>query len=180
MAQETLTLDALPTWQQTMITLPDGTQPQARYNDCGETCVAMITAAVDGAPVGPDSVRANLRADADGQALTTARDLVAGLAFYSVRAHVETLAAAAAWALIEHVTVGARPVIMLGTWPTPGGALHWMIAISVAGDRLNYINPWSGAKSWIDQEQFTADYEGDLVVVDQHCHYDMRERSIPF
>jgi len=166
-----LTLAALPAWIQQGVPLPDGQMDPQQYNDCGETCLAMIIAACTGVSLSPGSVRSSI-AGTGRSGLTTGDDLVQMSEYYNLAAHVETPDAAGAWAVITAVTAAHRPVVMLGTWPTPG-PLHWMLATGISGGRISYINPWGGIRSWIDQPTFTAAYAGQLVVGDTHLLFDM-------
>src|SRR6266851_4227644 len=47
----------LPNWSQSNAFLPDGSRDSQWYNDCGETCVAMVIAGVWGCPVEPGAIR---------------------------------------------------------------------------------------------------------------------------
>src|SRR5260370_16204476 len=71
-----LTAAALPAWSQRAILDDNGTPVLQRYNECGETLVASIVAAVWGVGVSPDAYRGAVKGDA-GSALTSAPDLVA-------------------------------------------------------------------------------------------------------
>jgi hypothetical protein len=161
-----------------MITLPDGQKDPEWFNDCGETCVAMVVSAVHGTPISPASVRANIGGPqrpglTDGVALRDA------LAFYNVAAHVETVGASAFPSLISHCCANAWPTIVLGTWPTPGKVLHWMLTTSAAG-KWSYINPWSGQRSFLAWCAAVGMYAGIVVVADAHLHYDMSDEVLPY
>jgi hypothetical protein len=166
-----LTLAALPAWTQQGVALPDGNMDPQQYNDCGEANIAMVVAAAAGVSLSPGSVRSSI-AGTGRSGLTTGDDLVQMFEYYNCAAHVETPDAAGAWSVITAVTAAHRPVIMLGTWPTPG-PLHWLLATGVAGGRVSYINPWGGVRSWIDQPTFASCYAGSLVVGDTHLLFDM-------
>jgi hypothetical protein len=170
-----LTLAALPSWSQQGTALPDGNMDPQQYNDCGEADIAMVVAAATGVSISPGSVRSSI-AGIGRSGLTTGDDLVQMFEYYNCAAHLETPDAGGAWLLITAVTAAHRPVIMLGTWPTPG-PLHWLLATGVAAGRISYINPWGGVRSWIDQATFTSCYKGSLVVGDTHLLYDMHGHS---
>src|SRR6185312_1801556 len=155
-----LTTAALPAWNQQLVALSDGSLAAGRYNECGETCVAAIVAAVWGVPVSPDQIRAGDGGPGRGP-LTTADDLVRMLATCNVAASSRQVSAASAWPTIEGSTQDGRPVIILGEWPTPGGALHWLNATSTGDpNRVYYNNPWNGARSWLEEQDFTRLYAG--------------------
>lgn len=172
-----LDLTALPAWSQQTAYLPDGTLDPAAYNDCGETCVSMIVASVHGVAVGPGSVRANNGGVGRG-GLTTADDLVRMLGYYNVAAHVSSPAREDLPKILGALALIGQPAIVLGTWPTPGGALHWMISVS-NGPKWGYVNPWGGVRSWWDWAHTQNSYAGAVVVVDGHLHYDMAAHSEP-
>ena len=134
---------ALPAWSQQQTELSDGESATQRYNSCGETCVAMVVAGVWGVPVSPDAIRGEI-AGVDGNALTTGGDLVRGLRANNIAAADNGDAAADAWSRIAQAGDDGRPCMILGVWPTPGGALHWLLTTGVAGDNVNYINPCAG------------------------------------
>lgn len=174
-----LTTAALPSWNQQLVALSDGSLAAGRYNECGETCVAGIVAAVWGVPVSPDQIRAGDGGPGRGP-LTTGDDLARMLHSCNVEASATTPAALAAWNTIAVATHDGRPVIMLGAWPTPGGALHWLTATSVEGAQVNYNNPWNGARSWISRSTFLHDYAGQIATVHAHLHYDASKMLQPW
>ena len=170
-------LTALPAWSQKTAYLPDGTLDPQAYNDCGETCVSMIVASVHGVAVGPGSVRANNGGVGRG-GLTTADDLVRMLGYYNVAAHVASPAKEDLPKVLGALALSGQPAVVLGTWPTPGGTLHWMISVS-NGPKWGYMNPWGGVRSWWDWANTQANYAGSIVVVDGHLHYDMSAHQEP-
>lgn len=165
-----LTTAALPAWNQQIIERSDGSLAPGRYNECGETAVSSIVAAVWGVPVNPDAVRTLAGGPARGP-LTTNDDLAAMLRSCNVASRSAQYPADQAWTQIETATADDRPVVMLGYWPTPGGALHWLVATSVGAGKVSYNNPWNGARSWIPQADFLRLYAGQLVIVSSHLHH---------
>lgn len=175
-----LTTAAIPAWNQQIIERSDGSLAPGRYNECGETAVASIVAAVWGVPVNPDAVRTLAGGPARGP-LTTGDDLTAMLHACNVAAQSLILPdAAQAWPQVVTATMDGRPVIMLGRWPTPGGALHWLVATSINGLRVYYNNPWNGARSWLLQSDFNALYSGQIVIVRAHLHHDAAGMAQPW
>jgi Papain-like cysteine protease AvrRpt2 len=176
--QPWLTLDALPAWSQRQAILPDGNLDPQAYNDCGETCCSMVIASVHGCPVNPGSVRASIGGPSRS-GLTTCTDLVQAFAYYHVDASCQSDRAAVAWKSIQAILATERPAIMLGTWPTPGGFLHWMIATAIEGTTIHYINPWGGVRSTLSQVEFNRLFAGSVVAVGAHLHYDMSQHPMP-
>lgn len=174
-----LTTAALPAWNQQLIALSDGSLAAGRYNECGETCVAAIVAAVWGVPVSPDQIRAGDGGPGRGP-LTTAADLVFMLRSCNVQAYAYNSPAAVAWGNIKAATTDGQPVIMLGTWPTPGGALHWLVATSISDGKVFYNNPWNGSRSWLLQADFERLYAGQIVVVNAHLHVNAAGMAQPW
>lgn len=172
-----LDLSALPAWSQKTAYLPDGTLDPQAYNDCGETAVSMIVASVHGVAVGPGSVRANNGGVQRG-GLTTADDLVRMLGYYNVAAHVASPQKEDLPKVLGALALACQPAIVLGTWPTPGAAAHWMISVS-NGPKWGYINPWGGVRSWWDWASTETNYLGSVVIVDGHLHYDMSAHGEP-
>src|SRR5712692_1871161 len=117
---------ALPVWRQSLIMLPNGVEDAQWFNDCGETCLAMALAAIRGTPVSPASIRANLGGPGRS-GITSGNDLVAMARYYHLPAHVENAPPAALQAWLTTNAKLQRPSIVLGTWPTPGNVLHWML-----------------------------------------------------
>lgn len=177
-ARPWLTLDALPAWSQRQAILPDGNLDPQAYNDCGETCVSMIVASVHGCPINPGSVRASIGGPSRG-GLTSCLDLIQACAYYHLAAHCQSDLARLSWQNIMAVLASQRPVIMLGTWETPGGALHWLIATHIENDAIHYINPWGGVRSYMTHVQFNQLYANSCVVIDGHLHYDMSQHPMP-
>jgi hypothetical protein len=173
-----LPLSALPAWSQRQAILPDGALDPQAYNDCGETCCSMIIAGVHGCPVNPGSIRASLGGPSRS-GLTTCLDLIQALANYNVASSCESERASLAWQSMKTLLAMDRPAIMLGTWPTPGGALHWMVATAIVGAEIHYINPWGGVRSTLSQQAFNLLYAGSVVAVAGHIHYDMSSHPMP-
>lgn len=163
----------IPAWSQQDSIIPDGTEDVQRFNNCGETCVSMIVAGVWGTPIEPASIRQYLNGPG-GSGLTDAWALVKALRYFSIKAHVETPAAADAFKTVVAAVGLQRCVIMLGKWPTPGLALHWMVAVADGADVIQYVNPWTGARSYLGKDDWLEYYGGQLVVLDSHVHVDCR------
>jgi hypothetical protein len=172
-----LPLSALPAWGQLSGLLPDGQPDPQQFNDCGETCVSMVVASVHGCPVNPGSVRAAVGGPLRS-GLTTGDDLVKMLAYYNVSAHLEVPGKAGVQGTLTGIAGAQRPAIVLGTWPTPGGALHWMVSTGVV-ERWSYINPWGGVHSFLEWDSMVALYAGQVVVVDSRLVYDMASHLQP-
>lgn len=163
----------IPAWSQNRGVLPTGDPDWQAQNDCGETCVAMCVAGVWGCPVEPGSIRQYLNGP-QGSGLTDGAALVRALHYYSVSSHVELVNGLDAWARILAVVASQRCVIMLGRWPTPGLALHWMVAVSDGADVVQYVNPWNGARSFLAKADWLGYESGQLVMLDSHLHFDCR------
>jgi hypothetical protein len=174
----TFALTALPAWCQNTILLPDGAHDPQAANDCGETCVAAIVACVHGVPISPGSVRAALGGPGR-PGITNGSDLVQALAYYNVAAHLETPGGQELIGRISALAASGQPSICLGTWPTPGKALHWMLT-TAGGPMWSYVNPWGGKRSWLSWDDVLALYAGELVVADAQLHYDMRNHAQPW
>jgi hypothetical protein len=165
--------DRLPAWSQLKGVLPSGLPDSEEYNDCGETCVAMLVAAVHGVPVEPGSVRQHLHGY-DGSGLTDGPELVSALRYYSTAAHVEPLSGETAWAAIGGISAQERNVIILGHWEGEGTALHWVVTTGLSHSIVSFNDPWSGTRSYMTKAQFLALEAGQIVVSDSHLHYDCR------
>ena len=174
-----LTAAALPAWSQRAIVDANGAPILQRYNECGETLVASIVAAVWGVGVSPDAYRAAVKGAA-GSALTSAPDLVAMLAYGNVLGVARNNGASDVRRVVETATADNRGVLLLGEWPTPGGALHWLLATASAAGRLEYLNPWGGRRSWLAWNQALLLYRGQLVEVLAHYHVDCSRRALPW
>lgn len=170
-------LTALPRWQQTGITLPDGSHDPQMYNDCGETCVACIIAAGHGVPVSPGSVRANF-GGVTRSGLTTGTDLVGMLAYYNYAAESQQVAARDIIARLGQWTKEGHPTIVLGTFPRPGGVLHWMTTIAADGQWFA-MNPWTGLVEGLSWDVLIKVMEGTVVVCTGTLHYDMQYHALP-
>jgi hypothetical protein len=173
-----LGLYALPALNQLSAILPDGTLDPGAYDDCGETCVAAIVAAVHGTPISPASVRANL-GGIRSSGLTTGDDLVTALAFYNVKAAVKTVSPAELQtALTEWNNLGFATIV-LGEWPSPGNCLHWMLTTGVQGD-WQFMNPWGGERQFLAWDAVPGLFRGQYVLVESGLHYNMRFMKQPF
>lgn len=173
-----LTADALPSWSQQNTVLPDGAFDPGRFNDCGETCVAMVVAACRGVAVSPGAVRAAIGGPG-AAALTDAVDLVSMLRFYNVSADALYVGSAGLEAHLRALAVQGLGSIVLGLWPVPGGALHWMLTRGAASV-WSYVNPWTGERSWWDWPNTRGAYRGQVVVIHDHYLWDMASRPMPY
>lgn len=168
----------MPAWDQNEGVLPDGQPDPQHFNDCGETCVSMAIAGVWGCPIEPGAIRQYLTGS-DGSGLTDGAALVKALAHWSVKAHLELLSGFEAWNAVTAVVGTHRPVIMLGRWEGPGTALHWIVAVSNGGQVIQYLDPWDGTRAFIARTHFLQMEQGQLVVLDSHCHFDCRNWPNP-
>jgi hypothetical protein len=174
-----LTLSAaLPVWKQSLTILPDGVDDPQWFNDCGETCLAMALAAVRGTPMSPGSIRANLGGPARS-GLTNGTDLVNAAHYYHLKAHLEQFPASKLSGWITAWSILRKPTIVLGTWPTPGGVLHWLLTTG-GSDKWYYINPWSGARSFLSWSDMEGLYAGEIVAIDEPVAYDMSKVAMPY
>lgn len=168
----------LPCWSQLSGVLPDGNPDPQRYNDCGETCVAGVIASVRGMIISPGDVRQYLHGTT-GTGLTTPLDLVNALRHYTVMAQQLSTRTSTAWATLKSYWAMALPVIILGTWNPPSGFLHWVTLSSYAPQSIEVINPWDGARHDISADDFTQQYAGWLVLLQNHLHFDMSGEPTP-
>ena len=147
--------------------LPQGAERSTWYNDCGETCCAMVIRSARGVQVAPDSLREVALGDASN-GLTTADSCVGILALSSIRA-TRVVPSGNGWLdLLDTATKDGRPVLALGTWPTPGGVLHWLLVTSTDADRVYYINPWGGVSSWLSKGDWASFHSNDYVEITSH------------
>jgi hypothetical protein len=167
----------LPIWHQFGALLPDGNPDPEQYNDCGETCCAMVIAAVRGVQLEPGFIRQELGGDRRS-GLTTGPELVAALATNSVASHCYYPEAQAAFEACVISWALAHPVIALGNWLSPS-SLHWMLLDNKFPGGLTFIDPWSATERRLDRGNFTANYAGTLVLIDEACHYNMRGVPTP-
>ena len=163
----------IPGWSQQDEILPDGTEDAERYNNCGETCCAMVVAGVWGVPIEPAALRQYLHGPL-GTGLTDSQALVKALHYCSVKAHEESVSGEAAWALILQTVASQRCVIMLGHWEGAGTFLHWVVAVSDGNEILQYVDPWNGSRSYFTHSQWSQLEAGQLVLLDSHIHFDCR------
>jgi hypothetical protein len=149
-------------------TLPSGAEQTTWYNDCGETCASMLVRACRGVTVPPDVLGVySLTPGSNG--LTTAQDLVNILASSQIAAQVVSASEGPALDMLKASTLDGRPVICLGMWPTPGGALHWILALYVEStNRVHYINPWGGNHSWMDWSDWLQHTSNSYVELKSH------------
>ena len=170
-------LSWLPAWSQTLGRLPDGNPDPQAYSDCGETCCAMIVAAVHGVPVEPGALRQYI-GGVQRSGLTNAGDLVAILELCHVAATASADSAAEALVAVRSHWANAQPVIVLGTWlSTP--CLHWEIAWSWSATEVGMLDPWTGRRVTMQVTDWLMRYAGEIVAVGAQCHYDMHEARTP-
>jgi hypothetical protein len=172
-----LPLTSLPRWKQTSAILPDGVLDPGAYNDCGETCIAGVVAAVHGVPVSPGSVRAN-SGGVSRSGLTSAHDLVSMLGYYNCASSAVPVPAEELRSRLSQWTAQGFPTVVLGTWPRPGRALHWMSTVGCS-ESWQAINPWTGSMEILDWDTVIRTYAGYVVLIGGHLHYDMAYREIP-
>ncbi len=170
---------ALPAWSQRAVLDTDGSPVLQRYNECGETLVACVVAAVWGVGVSPDAFRAAVQGP-QGSALTDDRALVEMLAYGNVVGRAWRNSGASARTMIEAAAFDGRGCLVLGVWPTPGHALHWLLTTGSDGQNVEYLNPWGGNRSSLDWSQFYELYAGQLVEVAAHYHVDVSRRPLPW
>jgi hypothetical protein len=173
-----LPLSSLPCWSQLRMVMPDGNPDPFQTSDCGETCVSMVVACVHGVAVSSGSIRATIHG-VGGTGLTTGADLVRAFAAYHVQAATVDVQAPSLQSAVASVLAVGRPCIILGIWPTPGGALHWLL-VTGAGKVMSYNNPWSGGRSWLGWDDVRRFYAGQLVDVQAFMHYDYASSPEPF
>jgi len=165
-----LPTSALPVYGQLTQTLPSGSETETWYNDCGETCCSMIIRGARGVYVPADELRVLLRGQG-GNPLTDADALVAILAMCNVKAHSCVWGVDAAIPYMQRATADGLPLCTLGTWPTPGGVLHWLLVYGVDTSKVFYINPWSATKSWLNRGDWASYSANSYVLVDSHLLY---------
>jgi Papain-like cysteine protease AvrRpt2 len=167
----------LPVWKQLGGVLPDGRPDPEQYNDCGETCVTMVLAAVRGVSLEPGYIRQQL-GGTGRSGLTTADDLVQALAINDVESRSNALCCRAAWAALVQAWGNALPVIALGHWLSPTG-LHWMLLCGFNGAGFQFIDPWSGSIVTVDWARWSLQSAASQVYVQQHLHFDCRQVEQP-
>lgn len=161
---------ALPVYGQLTQTLPESGPTTNWYNDCGETCCSMVVRAARGVYCAADELRVLLRGQG-GNPLTNADDLVSILHICHIHAHTATWGSDAAISAMRQATQDGRPCLALGTWPTPGGVLHWLLVYAVDGEKVYYINPWGAVKSWLMLADWATYTANSYVIVDSHLLY---------
>lgn len=176
-ARDYFPLAALPRWKQTGGLLPDGNLDPQQWNDCGETCVAGIVAAVHGVDVSPGDVRESLGGP-QRSGLTTAVDLVTALQHFEVAASVLATTWQNAWLRLRAQWVVAMPVIMLGNWLS-SSSLHWVTMVGMEQGGVRVIDPYTGTERVMLQAEFTGKYAGFMVLVNAHLHYDKSATPTP-
>ena len=174
-----LATTALPAWSQQQVVLSDGVSPDQRWNECGETCVSMLAAAVWGARLSPDALRAATNGVA-GSGLTNGTDIANQASYANVVMRSHDTDAAGAQALATAAVADGRPVAILGEWPTPGGVLHWLLVTATTPGGVSYINPWGGVHSSITWQVFADAYRGTVVECRAHLHVDASGWGLPW
>lgn len=144
--------------------LPTGGVDPQWYNDCGETCVAMLVAAKKGVPIGVARVRYLLRGP-NGDARTTAVDLVNVLAMCDLKAHDVYSNGPNAYDEVRRNLDAGRSSVVLGEWIT-SGVEHWMEVVSYGDDSITFNDPWIGAHRIETRVGFIAKYGGAYVHMD--------------
>jgi len=167
----------MPAWRQTGGLLPDGNLDPQQYNDCGETCCAMVIAAVRGIRVAPGELRQEL-GGVQRSGLTSPGDLVQVLAANHIQAHVESMDAANAWMLLAACYGTAKPVVVLGYWLNMA-CMHWMLLVDKAPARFVFLDPWTASRREVTLAEWRGHYTQAVVVVDDHCYYDMSASPTP-
>jgi hypothetical protein len=167
----------LPTWKQTGGVLPDGQPDPAQYNDCGETCVVMVIAAIKGVSMEPGAIRQML-GGWQRTGLTTGADLAQALQDCNISCAETTLGGADAFQQVKNHWGHAMPMIALGEWLNPG-VLHWVLIWSWSPSFVGVIDPWTGEKRNIAQGDFIRLFRGSMVVVTEPCRYNMAKAAQP-
>ena len=170
-------LNWLPIWKQSGGVLPDGATDPQQWNDCGETCVAMVVAAIRGVKVEPGYIRQQLGGTARS-GLTTANDLRTALLMNNVPATELSNDAAEGWRQLMAHWALACPVIVLGNWLNPG-SLHWYLLRGFGAGVMKFCDPWTGTEVGLTQAQFNHLYTGSMVAVAEHCHWVMTGSPTP-
>jgi len=160
----------LPAWKQTGGLLPDGRPDPQEDNDCGETCVAMVIAAMRGVAVEPGDIRQEL-GGTSRIGLTTPEDLVLALADNHVVAHIERVDARNGWMMLAACYGIAKPAIVLGRWLNMS-CLHWMLLVDKSPGQFQFIDPWTAGRHSLTLAQWDGQYAGAIVVVDDRPMYD--------
>jgi len=167
----------LPLWKQSGGVLPDGALDPQQWNDCGETCCAMVIAGIRGVCLEPGDIRQQL-GGTQRSGLTTGEDLARALMASAVPAHVEYLGASPAWDRLGVCYGLAKPVIALGHWLS-SSSLHWILLDDKSPGSFTFIDPWTGLERTVNQAQWNVQYAGTLVLVDDVCHYNQRLTPTP-
>ena len=167
----------IPAWKQTGGLLPDGRRDPQEDNDCGETCVAMVVAAVRGVAVEPGAIRQAL-GGTNRSGLTTPEDLVLALADNHVVAHIERVDRRNGWMLLAACYGVAKPAIVLGYWLNLS-CLHWMLLVDKSPGQFMFIDPWTGGRHNLTMAQWDSLYAGAMVVVDDRPMYDSHLMPTP-
>ena len=167
----------LPRWKQTGGLLPDGALDPQEDNDCGETCVAMVVAAVRGVVLAPGDIRQQL-GGVGRSGLTSPEDLVRALALNHVSSHVEKMDTEHAWILNAGCYAIAKPNIALGYWLNMS-CMHWMLLADKLPAQFVFVDPWTGSLRALTLQMWRAQYCQATVVIDDHLMFDMHLVATP-
>lgn len=167
----------LPLWRQTAGVLPDGSPDPQAANDCGETCVAMVLAALTGVLMEPGMIRQQL-GGVGRSGLTTGNDLVQALAINHVTAVAQDYVPEGAWEACDTAWEHGYPVIALGHWMSPD-YLHWMLLDNKVAQWLVFIDPWTGKEKQIDRPTFLAEFAATLILFGVAPRYNVRGVPTP-
>ncbi len=153
---------------QRQLGLQDSAAPGAAHNDSGEACAAMCIRAARGVSIAPEALWIPA-IDRSTTGVLPAQSLVDILRRNTIRSHEYQGSGAAAILMLTACTDDGRPVLCLGTWPTPPSRLQWVLAIYAEEDgTIGYINPWGGIITTATREQWHAASAESYVVLDSH------------
>ena len=167
----------LPLWKQSAGLLPDGSPDPQQYNDCGETCVAMVIAALTGVLMEPGAIRQQL-GGSERSGLTTGTDLVTAFALNGVSASTAEHGASVGWDVCVAAYGQAEPAIILGNWLSPD-CLHWMLLDDKHPGYLTMIDPWTGTETPVTHARWAAQFAGSIVLVGGRCRRNCRPIPTP-
>lgn len=143
----------------------------------GETCIAIVLAGVRGVPLSPFTVyEAGQRTDYMGPA--TGLQLVLNLAHYHITAHVESPAAFGLWDRLASHARTERPAFVLVTTGEAPAQTRWVVSCRV-GLEWTYIETLSGRRLSASRDAAERCYAGQMVVISDNVHYDLRSLLTP-
>lgn len=160
----------VPVYDQLNDRLPDGNLDKYATQDCGSESVAEVGAAFGfGGDVGfsAGQVRQIIRhGDFNGSGLTTADDLVYGLAScFRLPSHVRNANFTQLKQELQRAVAAKMPCIVLGGWVDPA-VLHWIVVIDATPGGITFNDSWGGkvrSLAWADVAKL---YAGT------YCHLD--------